>query len=67
LFICYKFNNNLQDYQGFMSKIKQNTNPAYKITVDGSLGLLALGDLGFRAWREIKNKADKKNMIDEEE
>ena len=38
-----------------------------KITVDGSLGLLALGDLGFRAWREIKNKADKKNMIDEEE
>lgn len=69
MFICYKFNNNLQDYQGFMSKIKQkqNTNPAYKITVDGSLGLLALGDLGFRAWREIKNKADKKNMIDEEE
>jgi hypothetical protein len=52
-----------------MSKIKQkqNTNPAYKITVDGSLGLLAVGDLGFRAWREIKNKADKKNMIDEEE
>ena len=69
MFICYKLNNNLQDYQRFMSKIKQkqNTNPAYKITVDGSLGLLAFGDLGFRAWREVKNKADKKNMIDEEE
>ncbi|GEM_PF-489263 len=69
MFICYKINNNFQDYQRFMSKIKQkqNTNPAYKITVDGSLGLLAVGDLGFRAWREIKNKADKKNMIDEEE
>ena len=69
MFICYKLNNNLQDYQRFMSKIKQkqNKNPAYKITVDGSLGLLAVGDLGFRAWREVKNKADKKNMIDEEE
>ncbi|WP_171971862.1 hypothetical protein [Mangrovimonas sp. DI 80] len=26
----------------------------YTITPEGSLGLLALGDIGLRAWREVK-------------
>lgn len=29
----------------------------YDIPVEGSLGLLALGAVGLRAWREVKSKA----------
>jgi hypothetical protein len=29
-------------------------NITYKITPAGSLGLLALGDIGLRAWRKVK-------------
>lgn len=32
---------------------------AYDIPVKGSLGLLALGDRGLRAWREVKEEAKK--------
>jgi len=32
----------------------------YKITEKGSLGLLALGDIGLRAWRKVKNEAQLK-------
>jgi hypothetical protein len=28
----------------------------YQITPEGSLGLLALGDIGLRAWRKVKEK-----------
>ncbi|MFD2551964.1 hypothetical protein ACFSQP_09060 [Bizionia sediminis] len=28
-----------------------------KITPAGSLGLLALGDIGLRAWREVKKES----------
>ncbi|WP_157503266.1 hypothetical protein [Mangrovimonas xylaniphaga] len=28
----------------------------YTITPEGSLGLLALGDIGLRAWREVKER-----------
>jgi len=31
----------------------------YIITKKGSLGLLAYGDLGFKAWRKIKSKQRK--------
>jgi hypothetical protein len=33
----------------------QNIKP-YTISVEGSLGLLAYGDIGLRAWREVKQK-----------
>lgn len=38
-----------------------------EITAEGSLGLLALGDVGLRAWRKVRNEYTKKEDIDEEE
>ena len=38
------------------------------INKEGSLGLLALGDIGLRSWRKGKqNDKIKKNLLDEEE
>lgn len=37
-----------------------------EITVGGSLGLLALGDIGLREWRKVRNELTK-TAIDEEE
>lgn len=34
---------------------KKNNNE-FAIPVQGSLGILALGDIGLRAWRAVKNK-----------
>jgi hypothetical protein len=31
----------------------------YKIPPHGSLGLLALGDIGLKQWREVRKKAGK--------
>ncbi len=31
----------------------------YKITAGGSLGLLALGDIGLEKWREVRKAAEK--------
>ena len=38
----------------------------YKITEEGSLGLLALGDIGIEKWRKVKAKseADRKAQED---
>ncbi|WMI69202.1 hypothetical protein [Mangrovimonas sp. YM274] len=36
---------------------KKETIPV-KITKGGSLGLLALGDVGLRAWRTVKNSKE---------
>ncbi len=33
----------------------------YNITAKGSLGVLALGDIGLRAWRKIKQESLKKD------
>lgn len=38
-------------------------NQSYTITIEGSLGLLAYGDIGLRAWREVKNN-NNTNKID---
>ncbi|MGJ8667310.1 MAG: hypothetical protein ACSHW7_13150 [Patiriisocius sp.] len=38
----------------------------FKITPEGSLGLLALGDIGLREWRKVRNEFTK-TEIDEEE
>jgi hypothetical protein len=38
----------------------------FEITPEGSLGVLAYGDIAFRKWREIK-KDSKQNMAYEEE
>lgn len=35
-----------------------------EITEKGSLGLLALGDIGVRAWRKIKKEGQQKNKND---
>tara|TARA_R110002124_G_scaffold87407_1_gene225108 strand:+ start:142937 stop:143089 length:153 start_codon:yes stop_codon:yes gene_type:complete len=49
-------------------KKTSNSNPInnYVIRPEGSLGLLALGDVGLREWRKVRN-AHTKNTIDEEE
>tara|TARA_B100001971_G_C18132168_1_gene505458 strand:+ start:67 stop:210 length:144 start_codon:yes stop_codon:yes gene_type:complete len=33
---------------------KQKKVEPFKIPVKGSLGILALGDIGVRAWREVR-------------
>lgn len=38
----------------------------FKITPEGSLGLLAMGAIGIREWRKVRN-AHTKTAIDEEE
>ena len=40
---------------------KENSKIPYTITKEGSLGLLALGDIGLRAWRKVKNSDNSKN------
>ncbi len=39
----------------------QNNNTQYQITEKGSLGLLAYGDIGLRAWRKVKQEFYKKD------
>lgn len=46
------------------SKTEQNKIP-YKIEIEGSLGLLALGDIGLRAWRKVKKKTNKEGFNEE--
>lgn len=36
-------------------------NSKYEIPMEGSLGLLALGDIGLRAWRKVKQEVRHKN------
>lgn len=43
-------------------------NKHFIIKKEGSLGLLALGDIGLRSWRKVKQKdKTQKNLLDEEE
>jgi hypothetical protein len=39
----------------------QNKNQVYEVTVEGSLGLLAYGDIGLRAWRKVKQSHKQHN------
>lgn len=43
-----------------MEKNNEKNRPEFKITEKGSLGLLALGDIGLRAWRKVKQEFYKK-------
>ncbi len=43
------------------SKIKKEEESLYNITAKGSLGLLAYGDIGLRAWRKVKKESNKKD------
>ena len=40
---------------------------SFKITPEGSLGLLALGDVGLREWRLVRNEFTKTTIDEEEE
>ena len=44
-----------------MTNNGKNEKLEFKITEKGSLGLLALGDIGLRAWRKVKQESFKKN------
>ncbi|MDU8885767.1 hypothetical protein RXV94_06315 [Yeosuana sp. MJ-SS3] len=46
---------------GKMEKNNKLKNIQYKITEKGSLGLLAYGDKGLRAWRKVKREFYKKD------
>ncbi len=39
-------------------------NQIFEIPTDGSLGLLALGAVGLKAWRKKRNEAKKRNEIE---
>jgi hypothetical protein len=43
-----------------LTKENKKYNPNYNVSVKGSLGLLAYGDIGLRAWRDVKKNALKK-------
>ena len=44
-----------------MSPNKRSKKIEFKITEKGSLGLLAYGDIGLRAWRKVKKEFNKKD------
>ncbi|WP_156115592.1 hypothetical protein [Psychroserpens sp. Hel_I_66] len=44
---------------------KKLENKPFEITEKGSLGLLALGDIGLRAWRKFKKEAREKKKDEE--
>ena len=49
-----------------MNNIKKKSKQTdYKITPQGSLGILASGDIGLRAWRKVKDAEPKKATKDE--
>ena len=37
----------------------------FEVTEKGSLGLLAIGDLGLRAWRKVRNESYQKQQDEE--
>ncbi len=39
----------------------------YEIPIEGSLGLLALGYRGVKAWRKVKNKAEESEKNNKQE
>ncbi|WP_347374166.1 hypothetical protein [Aequorivita sp. Q41] len=49
-----------------MNNKNPTTGVPVEITIEGSLGLLALGDIGLREWRKVRNELQK-TKIDEEE
>ena len=44
-----------------MTNNGKNEKLEFKIPEKGSLGLLAYGDIGLRAWRKVKQEFYKKN------
>jgi hypothetical protein len=43
----------------------QDDNSSFEVSVQGSLGLLAYGDIGLRAWRKVKKEDSKKSDLNE--
>jgi len=63
---------NIKNYSIFMfitvkDMNKEIKNESIEITEMGSLGLLAIGDIGLRAWRKVKNEARQKRKDEEKE
>ncbi|WP_165780076.1 hypothetical protein [Hanstruepera neustonica] len=44
-----------------------NNKKPFDIRVEGSLGILAYGDIGLREWRKVKKNDKNRDEIDEEE
>ena len=47
-----------------MNKEKTSETKEYKIPVLGSLGLLALGDIGLKVWREKRDSPEGKKELE---
>lgn len=43
-----------------LTKENKKNDHIHTVSVKGSLGLLAYGDIGLRTWRDVKKKALKK-------
>jgi hypothetical protein len=56
--IIILYNLNMKSTQKITNK---NEKSLYNITVKGSLGILAFGDIGLKAWRKVKQ-----NILKEE-
>ena len=39
-----------------LKNLKTNNSSEFTVTKEGSLGLLAYGDIGLRAWRKVKKE-----------
>jgi hypothetical protein len=48
-----------------VNKSKLNSNKEFKVTIEGSLGLLAYGDIGLREWRKVKQESRENNRPNE--
>lgn len=46
---------------------QENTSKEYQVTAQGSLGLLALGAVGVRKWKEALKEAAKERNQEQEE
>lgn len=47
--------------------MSKNKKPNYTVTAQGSLGLLALGDIGIQLWREAREKGKPESDSDKKQ
>jgi len=50
-----------------MDNDKKQGGDAYEVPKEGSLGLLALGDMGLTMWREVRSRAQKAKKDNDEQ
>lgn len=51
----------MEEQKNQVTPVKLQPGEKYEVTPLGSLGLLALGDVGITLWREARRKAEEEN------